>query len=46
MNFVKGAMLGIIAGTVVGVMNSNNIKDAMYVGKKQLRKFQKKYIAH
>ena len=37
MDFAKGAIMGIIAGTVVGVMNSSNIIEMFQQGKKQLK---------
>lgn len=33
MDFAKGAIMGIIAGTVVGVMNSSNIMEMFQQGK-------------
>lgn len=44
MNFAKGAIMGIIAGTVVGVMNSSSIMGMYKKGKKQLMKMKKRYI--
>lgn len=44
MDFAKGAIMGIIAGTVVGVMNSSSIMEMFQQGKKQLKKIKKKYI--
>ena len=34
MDFAKGAIMGIIAGTVVGVMNSSNIIEMFQQGKR------------
>ena len=36
MNFAKGAIMGMIAGTVVGVMNSSSIMGMYKKGKKQI----------
>lgn len=44
MNFAKGALLGILAGTVVGVMNSDSIMNVLKKGKKEVMKMTKKYI--
>lgn len=44
MNFAKGAIIGMIAGTVVGVMNSSNIMGMYKKGKRQLMKMKKRYI--
>lgn len=44
MSFAKGAIMGIIAGTVVGVINSSNIMGMYQKGKKQLMKMTKKFI--
>ena len=41
MNFVKGAMLGMVAGAVVGYMNSDSLKDMMKKGKSALKKMTK-----
>ena len=41
MDFAKGAIMGIIAGTVVGVMNSSSIMEMFQQGKKQLKKMKK-----
>lgn len=45
MSFAKGAIMGIIAGTVVGAMNSSNIMEMYKKGKKQVMKMTKKYLA-
>lgn len=44
MDFVKGIMLGMVAGAVVGVMNSDTLTFAFNQGKKSLKKMKKKYI--
>ena len=41
MNFVKGAMLGMLAGAVVGYMNSDSLKDMMKKGKNVVKKMTK-----
>lgn len=41
MNFIKGAMLGMVAGTVVGVMNSQTLKDMLKKGKSAMKKMAK-----
>lgn len=45
MNFAKGAIMGIIAGTVVGVMNSSSIMGMYKKGKKQMIRMKRKYMA-
>lgn len=44
MNFAKGAMIGMIAGTVVGVINSSNILEMFKKSKKELMKMKRKYL--
>ena len=44
MSFAKGAIMGIIAGTVVGVMNSYNIMGMYKKGKKQVMRMKRKYM--
>lgn len=43
MNFTKGAILGIIAGTVVGVMNKDGIIGMINKGQKEMRKMKRRY---
>ena len=43
MGFVKGAMIGIIAGTVIGAMNSDSLSHAVHMGKRQVRKMKRRY---
>lgn len=43
MSFVKGAAIGMIAGTIVGVMNSSSIKGIFNKSKRQIKHLQKKY---
>lgn len=43
MNFVKGAMMGMVAGAIVGVMNSDSLMKMFSKGTKQAKKMVKKY---
>ncbi len=43
MDFAKGAMFGIMAGAVIGVMNSDSILNTLKQGKKGLRRMTRKY---
>ena len=43
MDFIKGAMIGIVAGTVIGVMNDNNIMHMIGQGKKEIKNLKRKY---
>ena len=43
MNFLKGAMMGIVAGAIVGVMNSDSIMKMFSKGSRQVKKMAKKY---
>lgn len=45
MNFAKGAMLGMIAGTIVGVMNSDSMINFFNKGKREVKKLRKRYGA-
>ena len=45
MSFAKGAIMGMIAGTVVGVMNSSSIMGMYKKGKKQMLRMKRKYMA-
>ena len=42
MSFIKGAMMGIVAGTIVGVMNSDSIMKMFNKSTKEVRKMTKK----
>ncbi len=42
MSFVKGAMMGIVAGTIVGVINSDSIMKMFSKGTKEVKKLTKK----
>ena len=42
MNFVKGAMMGIVAGTIVGVMNSDSIIRMFNRGTREVKKMTKR----
>ena len=43
MNFIKGAMIGMVAGTIVGVVNSNTLKSMLKKGKNSMKKMTKVY---
>lgn len=43
MNFTKGAMIGMIAGTIVGAMNSDNIIGIFNKGQREMKKVKRKY---
>lgn len=43
MNFLKGTMIGMVAGTMVGVLNSNYIKSMAKKGKNAMKKMIKSY---
>lgn len=43
MNFVKGAMMGIVAGAIVGAMNSDSLMKMFSKGTKQAKKMVKRY---
>ncbi|MDD3304368.1 MAG: hypothetical protein PHP54_05560 [Clostridia bacterium] len=43
MNFAKGMIMGMIAGTVVGAMNKDNIMGMLKNGKYQMKKMKRKY---
>lgn len=45
MNFAKGALMGIVAGTIVGAMNSDNIVKMFSKGTREVRKMKKRYGA-
>lgn len=42
MDFVKGTLLGIVAGTCIGYMGNETICDLMKAGKKEFRKMKRK----
>lgn len=42
MNFVKGTMLGIVAGTIFGAMNSDSLSYMVNKGYKQIKRMKKK----
>ena len=44
MNFAKGAIMGMIAGTVVGVINSSSIIDMCKKSKRKILKMKKRYM--
>lgn len=43
MNFLKGTILGMVAGAVVAYMNTSTIDDAVRVGKKKYKKMMRRY---
>lgn len=43
MNFTKGALIGMVAGTIVGVMNKESIMSAINNTKREVRKMKRKY---
>lgn len=43
MHFVKGVMIGMVAGTIVGMMNSDSLYYALNMGKKQVKKMKRRY---
>ncbi len=45
MSFAKGAMVGMIAGTVVGVMNSSNIMGMFKKGRRQVMRMKRRYLS-
>ncbi len=43
MDFIKGAIIGMVAGTCIGVIKNDMICDAMQMGKKGIRKMKRKF---
>ncbi|MCX8074078.1 MAG: hypothetical protein N2749_00630 [Clostridia bacterium] len=43
MGFVKGAMIGMVAGTIVGMINSDSLYYALNMGKKQVKRMKRRY---
>lgn len=47
MNFVKGALIGMmagtVAGTIIGVVNDDSIMQMFKTGKREVKKFRRKY---
>ena len=43
MNFAKGAIVGMMAGAVIGAVNSDKIYDMFRDSKKMLKKCKRKY---
>jgi len=43
MKFAKGAIFGMMAGAVIGAMNSDKINSMVKDTKRQMRRFRKKY---
>ncbi len=44
MNFAKGAIVGMLAGAIIGVMNSDEIIDALKSGKREMKKLKKRCV--
>lgn len=45
MNFAKGAMIGMLAGAIVGAMNSDNFFGMFNKGRKEMMKLKRRYGA-
>lgn len=43
MDFIKGAIIGVVAGTCIGVMNNEMICEVLKNGKKEIRKMKRKF---
>jgi len=43
MKFAKGAIIGMMAGAVIGAMNSDKINGMFRDTKRQMRRFKRKY---
>lgn len=43
MNFTKGALLGMVAGTIVGVMNKDSIMSVINNTRREVKKMKKKF---
>lgn len=47
MNFVKGALIGMmagtVAGTIIGVVNDDSIMQMFKTGKREMKKLRRKY---
>lgn len=43
MKFTKGAIVGMMAGAIIGAMNSDKINSVFRDTKRQMRRFRKKY---
>lgn len=43
MKFAKGAIIGMMAGAVIGAMNSDKINTMFKDTKRQMRRFKRKY---
>ena len=41
MNFIKGAIIGMVAGTCLGAMKNEMFSDIMKKGKKEIRKMKR-----
>lgn len=43
MNFTKGALFGMVAGTIVGVMNKESIMSVFNNTKREVKRMKRKY---
>lgn len=43
MNFVKGIVAGMMVGAALGAMNSDSVIGAMRKGKKEMRRFRRRF---
>lgn len=43
MEFIKGAMLGVAIGTIIGFNNEEKIEEAIRIGKRRYNKMMKNY---
>lgn len=43
MEFVKGALIGMVAGTCLGVIKNEMFCDVLKSGKKEIRKLKRKF---
>lgn len=43
MSFTKGALIGMVAGTIVGVMNKESIINTLNNTKREVKRMKKKY---
>lgn len=43
MRFAKGAVIGMMAGAIIGAINGNKINSILRDTKRQMKKFRRKY---
>ncbi|MDF2865708.1 MAG: hypothetical protein K0R72_522 [Clostridia bacterium] len=43
MGFVKGIVTGVMVGAALGAMNSDSVMGAMRKGKKEMRRFRRRF---